>query len=196
MCCVATCCAALQHVVLLRCNMLCCVATCCAVLQHVVLCVPTALASLVTGGGRTDKLVKLPRARSCAAATATRASATHSHNACRWLPARCGTCRVSSVSASCSSGSRKHTAQLARTLNVCARTRTHRSRTGTHMRAHTQTGPARGHHRGMRHATGQAALHRRALSYLPGSLHCLCDSLCVGTRRRSGRSRTSARRRS
>ncbi len=179
--------------------MLCCAATCCAVLQHVVLCVPTALASLVTGGGRTDKLVKVQRrsalARSCAAATATDSGLRHSLT--HRLPVRCGTCRVSSVSASCSSGSRKHTAQLARTHNLCARTRTHRSRTGTHVRAHTQTDPARGCSTwDAARKQGRAALHRRALSYLPGSLHCLCDSLCVGTRRRSGRSRTSARRRS
>jgi hypothetical protein len=99
-------------------------------------------------------------ARSCAAATATDSGLRHSLT--HRLPVRCGTCRVSSVSASCSSGSRKHTAQLARTLNVCARTRTHRSRTGTHVRAHTQTDPARGLAPlwDAARKQGRAALHR------------------------------------
>ena len=141
-----------------------------AALQHVVLCVPTALASLVTGGGRTDKLVKVQRraalARSCRCTAATAASASVTH--CRTCPgclsgvglAEPQVCRRPARAAPAStlhnSLARTHCSTRTHARTTCARAHARTEVVQARTCVHTRRPCARA--RGMQHATGQGGI--------------------------------------
>ena len=139
-----------------------------AALQHVVLCVPTALASLVTGGGRTDKLVKVQRR----SALALSLHCSDSGLGLRYSLPACPGCLSGVGLAEPQVCRRPARAAPASTLhNSLARTRcstrTHARTTCARAHARTEVVQARtcvhtrrpcARARGMQHATGQGCI--------------------------------------